>query len=162
MAALVVVSACGKATDQSSPDDERTVLPPSTTTTVDLRIAYAEEITTLLASTEQLIERSDPSSANQGGFLTVASAYSGLADLLEEAQPPPSLRVNHQALVGFARLIAEEAASVADIPAISIRPNGMPEIGGRLGPSFTLAQHRTEFRSVVADVAQKARADAGG
>lgn len=161
MAALVVMLACGEATDRSSPNDKSTVLPPSTTTTVDLGTAYAEEITSLLASTEQLIERSEPSSANQGGFLTVASAYSGLADLLEKAQPPPSFRVNHQALVGFARLVAEEAASVADIPAISIRPNGLPETGGRLGPSFALEQHRAEFRSLVAEVAQKARVDAG-
>ena len=112
----------------------------------------------LVESTEQLVRDTEGSSANEAGYLTIATAYSGLADLLEGVETPPSLRVNHQALVAMARLIAEEAESVAAIPAISIGRDGLPDIGGRFGPAVSLAQHKNDFRTTAIELAGKARA----
>lgn len=157
LAAIVLMSACADSGNQApttaSSDDTTT----STTSADQLGEAYADEITDLLENTEQLIQDTEESAGNEDVYRTVASAYSGLGDLLEGVEPPSSLRVNHQALVAMARLIAEEAESVAAIPALSIGPDGLPRTGDRFGPGFSLAEHRSEFRSAVADLAKKAR-----
>ncbi len=112
------------------------------------------QLTALLDEAERPIEETPETSANEDGYLMVATAYTGLAEAMDDLDPPADLRVSHQALVAQARLIGEEAEGIAGTPALSI-DNGRPVIGDRLGPGLSLAQHRREFRELVAELAAR-------
>ncbi len=154
LAVALVLVGCGNDGGPAERAGSTTSATNATTTTVDPRRAYFAELTALLDETERLIEETPETSGNEGGFLTVATAYTGLAEAMDDLDPPADLRVSHQALVAQARLIAEEAEGIAGTPALSV-DNGRPVMGDRLGPGLSLAQHRREFRELVAELAAR-------
>jgi predicted small lipoprotein YifL len=154
-AAVLVLAACGTGGDLARPaDGSTTSATDAATTTVDLRAAYFAELTALVDETERLIEET-PETGNEGGYLTVATAYIGLSEAMGDLDPPPDLRVSHQALVAQARLIGEEAVAIAETPALSVDDDGRPVMSDRLASGLSLAEHRREFRELVADLAAR-------
>lgn len=152
VAVILSLTSCAEEEGRAEPTSTTAAPTTAPPTSVSIEDGYYSEVLALIDGTEQLIAETPESSANEGGYLTVAAAYSALTDLLEKVEPPVDLRIRHQAFVAQARLISEEAEMVADIPAISLDRSGLPRTGERMGPGFSLSEHRRELRDLVVEL----------
>lgn len=92
----------------------------------------------LLDETEAFIESQPNTPANGYGYRTVASAYRGMAEALDELTPPSALRIQHGALVAEAGAIADEATRISSMATFD-----------RTGPGLGLIEQRRALRESV-------------
>ena len=136
-ALLVVLVACsqGEGSDSAASTVAITTTTTATTTVAD----YVATVEELLADTEAMIASTPEDSSNGYGYLTVASAYTALAEELEEMEPPPDLRLQHRVVIAESEMIAEEAERIAD----------MSDPFDRTGPGVALAAREDALRETV-------------
>lgn len=116
----------------------------ATTTTTTTSVAdYVATVEDLLADTEAIITSTPEDSSNGYGYLTVASAYTALAEELEEMDPPPDLRLQHRVVIAESEMIAEEAERIA----------GLSDPFSRTGSGLALADRQDSLREAVQSLA---------
>jgi hypothetical protein len=143
---VILLAGCGgDSTNEATP-------PSDPTTTIDLRADYIASVEALATEAEDIIHATPDNLGNDGGYGTVANTYAGLASALDRLSPPPGLEIAHGALVSEAEAIAEDAEEVANIPALSVGPDGLPRMGNRIGPGVGLAERRAAFRQMVSEL----------
>lgn len=110
----------------------------STSTTIGTE-QYADQVLELIDEAEAFIDSQPETAANEYGYRTVASAYRGLAQALDEVTPPGTLQIRHGAVTAMAGMIADEATRISSLT----------DAIDRTGAGVGLAEHRRTLRETV-------------